>query len=699
MGASTLTYQVPRGEKKLLHSLPIGMQAEILFLLGAFKSIDVAKPKAPELARLAAEAGAKNYRGSTVKSLDRKRGEYRNGTKHHDAGDWTMLVDRARVPDWHVKQRKRLHEGNVRLPAEFVEYWKGLHNENKRSGRQAHDKLVRLWRQGEKIPGYGHWWTWHRSEFPQMPKRQTCPPDLPPGWSYENLMRPQYKPDTTETSLARRGIAAARETLPTIIGTRVGMRPFEHIVLDDWRADFQVHVDCKEVADLNGILAMDVASATALRFGVRPATRRDDGVATGLKRIDTKSVLAGLLFTYGYPTEYVMNVWLENGTATITPDDAAAIYEATNGQVIVHYTSMISGRVFGFKDQPVGNFKGKAWLESFFNLLHNICADIKGQQGAHYQLRARELPMRIRAFTDLAKKQAELPEQLKHSLQYRVPFVDVAGGRDGIQAALRLLNHRTRHDLEGFERVLKWRRKGTHDDWQPMCLLEGATPDFLDKIETHTFLESPWDRLNRLCDGVKFEKVHADAMPMLLAKHKQVTIEKPGQVNVGSRSKPVTYTDIDDPRLKPGAKFLAYIDTQDDEWIHLTTPDTGYVVSLRKDTPVQRGDTERLSREIEARTGYIKRKIETARGYDREASELAEDAQHNKLIAEQAGAINLVELPVNAETAPVPVFAEQIHAAGSAVADHRREVEEKTRAAADYSELAQSVIAGRNRKP
>jgi len=128
---------------------------------------------------------------------------------------------------------------------------------------------------------------------------------------------------------------APERSLPeraTVIGTREGLRFMEWVVLDDWRSDFRV-VDprAQKAVQLNGILALDVACALAMRFGVRPAVPQEDGTEEGLKRRDAKAVIAGILLTYGYPLDYICNIIVERGTATISPDDAAAIEEATGG--------------------------------------------------------------------------------------------------------------------------------------------------------------------------------------------------------------------------------------------------------------------------------------------------------------------------------------------------------------------------------
>ena len=88
--------------------------------------------------------------------------------------------------------------------------------------------LYRQWQAGESIPGYGTWQEWFMDTHEHYPLPQECPPDLPRGWSRQNLRR--YIPEDAELALAREGVSAARNLLPDVITTREGLRPLEVVM-------------------------------------------------------------------------------------------------------------------------------------------------------------------------------------------------------------------------------------------------------------------------------------------------------------------------------------------------------------------------------------------------------------------------------------------------------------------------------------
>lgn len=689
------SYDPPVAELPAFHKLEMPVQREIRFTLKALKAIDAAprgKIGAAMRAQARAAASAGYARGLDPKSLERKRKLF-----HKSNGDWTVLVDRNKVKDWSPEQRCRVDGISGALPAEFKTYWCGLCQENNRSGRQAHDKLIRQWYAGESIPGYGMWWQWFMEQFPNRPLPPACPPELPEGWSYDTLMR--YAPHPVVMALARRGIAAGLEEIPSMVRTRAGLMPMQYVVLDDWRCDWRVHVPgVEEACMLNGILAMDVATATCLRFGIRPSVPREDGSHEGLIRLDTKSIIASILMTYGYPTDYKMTFIVERGTATISPDDAQAIYEVTNGQVLVRFTSMISGRVFGFEDRAVGNFRGKAWLESFFNLLHNACGDIPGQIGAHYSIQPSEIHGRSAMNKVLVKAQAQIPAALQNALQYRFPFPGVAESRDALNYVFNVLNNRTRHELEGFDQTIDF-RFGEMEQWISAAQIKNLQipPEVIERMPSRPRPESPMERRDRKLQGVTFKRVHPSCGPRLIENHKLVTVEKEGELNLGTTSKPIYYRDRTSPYLKPGNKFLAYINTQDDEWIQITTGKGAYVCSLRKERAVAQGDAEATSKAIAEKTGQLKRAIAEARRNDLTAPRQLADIEHNLALATREEAVDLVPVPVAAGVnADVPEFAQVIATARGAVQGVRNEQIAEANArkarhlaeAGDYQDLA-----------
>jgi hypothetical protein len=661
------TYPIPQADKEAFHrDLPMDMQLEIVEILQAFWTVDHAphgatmQTWAAEVARINAYFATKMIgRRVTVKGLGNSMAQFRKSGK-----DWTVLIDRRRVTDWDQGERRSMPHGDPVHP-DFVDFVRGLACRQARSSEQAIDELHRRWRAGEHVPGYGVWTSWFADTYPGEPYPDQAP--LPRSWSRSSLRR--LMPPPAELAGARRGVSAALAKLPDIIRTREGLRPMEFVVMDDWRADFMCFVPgVDDAVEINGILAMDVACALPLRYGLRPALPREDGSSEGLKRIDTKSLVVDMLIRHGYPLDYPCTLIVENGTATITPDDAKAIEIVTDGQVKVRWTSMISGRVFGFADRPVGNFKGKAWLESFFSLLHNAAGNIQGQIGASYDVRPRSIPARIAELRSLVRAEKALPAHMRESINYRHPFVSLKDAKSALDFVFNFLGQRTHHNCEGFDQILKV-RLSPKDPWRSVSDLvaAGNNREALLALGPRPMIESPKERWTKLTRDVRFGKLPFSSMPMLLANHKEVVVEEAGEINLGSARHPAVYRDRRSAWLVPGRKYLAWFSTTDGEWCHLTQ-DKRYVCSVPRATASSLVDSDAASREIAAKQGQLKQVLRRIRSYDLGADERRQTLEANLTAAQtQLAAQEYALAPaINADAIPEGHVVTDMRAAAAA---------------------------------
>lgn len=626
------TYEIPESDLAAFAGLPLDHQVEIRAMLQVFWRVDQAAHG--ETMQAWHDAIAESNANLESRSIDmrfKRQTLYGIRKAFLDSGkDWAACIDRRKAPEWDPIERKMLGDVGTKLPDALVEYLQGLALRHNRSSTQAIEELYRAWRRGEAIPGYGVWTSWYAREFPLQAMPPAAP--IPAGWSRRNLRR--YMPQPAALEMARRGIAAAQAQLPSIIRTRAGLRPMEYVVFDDWRADFLVHVPgVPKAVELHGILGMDVACALALAYGIRPALPREDGTHEGLKRLDTKSLVVDLLLRHGYPLDYVMHVIVENGTATITPADAKAVEEATQGQVRFHWTSMISGTVFGWQDRPVGNFKGKAWLESFFNLLHNACGSIAGQIGPHYDERPRSIPARDAELRALVKAQDLLPAQVRESLQYRMPFVSLRDAKVALDHVFHFLNNRDDHALEGWDSVLKVRLT-EQDPYRAVSELVsgGHNPEILRGLNPKPIRETPAERSIRLRQGFRFARLPMASVPLLLANHREVVVEVEGEINCGSKSSPALYRDLRSPHLTVGRKFLAYQSSTDDGWIHLTDG-RRYICSAPRLDAIGMADREALRLASKEKHGQLKRILKGVQRLDIDAPQRLTDTEHNLALA------------------------------------------------------------------
>lgn len=679
------SYPIPQAEMDQFCRLPLAHQAEIRQQLRVFWAVDhAAHRERGEAWRVAILEANGVLAAAGYDPLPKLSALYARRQAFLAAGrDWAALVDRRKAPCWDAASRRVVDVATGGLPSLFIDFLKGLAQRHSRSNEQAIEELYRLWRAGEEVPGYGIWSSWWMREHAGEPFPARAP--LPPGWGRRNLRR--YMPAPAELAAARRGVAAALAKLPCIVRTREGLRPMEYVVLDDWRADFMVCVPgVQRPVELNGILAMDVASAISLRYGIRPALPKGEDGSEGLKRVDTRSLVADLLVRYGFPLDYPCNLIVENGTATITPADAEAIADVTSGQVVTHWTSMISGRVFGWEDRPVGNYRGKAWLESFFNLLHNAAGTVAGQIGAHYEDRPRSIPARERELVALQKATAALPAHLRETMAYRLPFPTLKEAKAALDFVFHFLNHRENHACEGFDQVLKVRLTES-DPWRPVSdlLAQGQPRDALMALGPRPFVETPMERWMRLKRDVRWGRVPMSALPLLLAHHREVVVDLEGEVNLGSKSSPLIYRDRRCPHLVSGRKFLAYLSTVDGDWAHLVE-NGRYVCSVPKLHATRMADIAAAREQIAEKQAQLKRTLKQVQAVDLDAPQRLADIERNLRLAERqvAGQSQAIAPALQAVCAGVSESAQDVGQAEAALANEaaRRGAEEQRVSAA-----------------
>ncbi len=508
--------------------------------------------------------------------------------------------------------------GQRALPALFIEHWIKLCEGYQRdlSRKRAHDKLkqqYRRWRAGDStaaIPGY-----------------RECPPQsatgLPRGWDYTNLCRKlKARQSRAEHALATRGIAAARAFLPHVIQDVSQVRPLEYVVFDDVEIDFLISVPGSFTpVKLRLLVAMDLCSRVILGFGVRPAVTRPDGVEDSLKLRDMKCIVARTLSRLGFPLDYIMTLIVERATATLKEGDIAALNEISQGQIRVSLTSMISGSVFEFQDRSTGNSWGKAWLESFFNYLHNELGDREGQKGRRYDLAPAELHGRSKELATLMRAGQRMPLALRQQL--RLPFMSGEEALHELNAAFAKANARTDHALQGFDQVQEWRLDSAHP-WAPreeLPLLADrlgiALPDLSARAEWNPAprMESPNERLNRLIGAVARQEVSPAALRLLMDEHRAARFED-FQFSFDYQGKEYIYLPGDAlcAQLDQGAKYLVWFDPQEMDRVFLTRgfPHVGWLGELKLFRRTHRGSLDEKKeslREVKHRLNLAARQV------------------------------------------------------------------------------------------
>ena len=713
----SLTFEVPPHDLSEFQSLPDTVREDVKRALGACKTIHESDKKRPAIQRLALVHN--NRPGFTFESLRAKYYWYAltgkkasKGLPERQPGDWRCFVNYARCQ----KLPKTARSDAVALPPDFVEFLRGLFQQNKRKSAPAMRKLYRLWHMGESIPGYGTWQEWFFEHHPLHPLPQHCPPDLPEGWSKSNLGR--YIPEEADLALAREGIAAARQYIPSILNTRDGLRPLEFVMFDDVRTDFRIIVPgFISPIELNLLVALDLATGMILRYGLRPAIPREDGVKEHLRLHDMKCLIAGLLLQYGVPIDYVMTLVVENATAAIRDATERALSEFSGNHIAVSRTMMICGTAIwaGYKDKAGGNPRGKAALESTFNLMHNELADLPGQIGRRYDQGPSELAGRTKEAEALARTSRHLTVQQR--MELRLPFLNSDQARVGLTDMFNRLIHRTDHAMEGFAVVGEF-REVEFEQWRPECELLGLPPERRGQVlwRNPPRRESPlerWDRLVNSVGGVNaFSKPHAGAVARLYEEHLQKEITN-SEITFKFEKQQYVYrianlinaeaqrTQRNAEKLQNGEKVLIYFDPQDLAMIHVTDGQGGYLGSIPRTRGIRRGDKEALKTEFEAQRKALHEVQDRVSARMPEVAEehIADMAHNTEVLTnalEDAQAIDIAPIPgpstPDTRHSSEPEFSAAIGAAKLQAQVAQRQAAARIRSDKDLARLADKAL-------
>lgn len=336
----------------------------------------------------------------------------------------------------------------------FLEFWKALQSEYQRGNvaKQAHRALTnrwKRWRAGDEtcaIPGY-----------------DACPPpafgtDLPGGWSYTNLCR--HKPNKYQAALIKQGPRAASRYLPSVRTTREGLAPGQVIMWDDhWGDTLVIHPGdpSREPVRPVGFFAMDVASACITGQWWKPMLRRlSTGTREGLSQADFYWFMLHHLSRYGIRQDTGTMFIVEHGTAAIRPDSDMenGLFRVLGDKFSIDRSGRYGQPAFRgmlYNGPSTGNFRHKANLESFFNLLENASCAMEGAAGRNPDEKPEEQYGLMKAATwylrtlEDARLSAERRALLASPLRFYSDF------RAQSAAIVQALNERRDHSLQDWE--------------------------------------------------------------------------------------------------------------------------------------------------------------------------------------------------------------------------------------------------------
>lgn len=562
--------------------------------------------------------------GCSPGHIRKQLGRWRSGTADFDAGDWRILVNKARAGvAWWGGQADP-------LPEAFLDHVAGFHGQNQRGKfRTQYRALIRQWdrwRQGDptaKLPGY-----------PECPAPDPAGRH-PVGWSYRNLLRltkarPHHR---AELAIHTLGTAAALKLLPGVPGTREGVRPLEYVFFDDVYLDRKVIVSgWREPCRLLQLGCLDYCSGMYLKFGQQPELPTEDGARERLKERYMTWLVAALLEEYGWPAEYPMHLILERGTATLRRAEAQSLYDLTGGQVRCCYTTMEGELALLWEERSTGNSRGKAALESWHNLFHNECATLPGQIGKDRDHCPAEIAGRTKEAVALATATALLPPE--QSARLKLPFSDKDKAFLETLDIVNRVNRRVMHDLEGFEWVPLWRVRGVPMNWQPEAALASAPQalDHLDLLEWDRRRERPIERFHRLTQGLTFHKLPPGIIGRFCADAHvlgKITAYEFAFERDGKRYTYIPPTAAD--ALPEGNEYLGYFNPFQPDLIHLATKDGAYVTTWPRETKVRRGDQAALADALKRKRSFLNANLATVRRQRAEEITAADQAARDNL--------------------------------------------------------------------
>ncbi len=583
---------------------------------------------------------------------------------------------------WRGLFHGQLNVERTRISPESAEFIWGWMQTNKRSSKQGfRDFIEKHWRAGFQVPGVpvtgqlGTWKDWFRFKWPLRELPLECPTDLPRGWKYDNLMRPCHKPSKSELLASRQGVSAALSALPSIPGTRADMRWLEFVTIDDVKLDFRIHVPgIGKPVDLVCLVVMDISTGVILGVGFRPVLLREDGSGEKLKLRDTKAMIVRLLTNHGIPP-YGMTLILENGTATVDEAFEQALRDAVGDLVRISHASMLGGTVWdgGFADRAVGNSKSKAWLESFFNPMHNALASLPGQTGRRYDVAPQDDHGRRKELAMLVKAEKFLC--LAERLVLRKPYLSLEEAEQELWEVFHALHRSREHRLEGFSKVLAW-RFSEGEPWR-IWDIEPPPPAAVDVILTDSVNETKLERAARLADGVVCMTLAPSCVPALLETQKVITFEK-GEVQFTWEERRYRFTPYTPENIAvldmlaergEGCKALAYFDATDPSAMYVRDEKGVWLGMLHQTGKLSRHDREGVKAAIATKKRLLAATIEKVNKRSPEvAAQREEDIAHNLEVVQRAAQDHQVTIIAPGTTTQLPTSHVHIQLAQAATA-------------------------------
>lgn len=438
------------------HNLTDAARRRFDLLKGSMMTIEKALRSRRKLRPVCADLSCELKEGGIDLSAERLRKRYYEWQQKGDR----VLID-LRLCGGSLSTRTK---GRTRIPARVLQLW---HADCQRRADKAPEAAAWRWlmdelHAGKTIEGLGTWETLWLQLHPHDETPLHCPWNHhrpPPGWTLSNFRR-QVGPSKISQALATDGVGAGKALLAKHAGVRIdwtSLRLMEVVYFDDHDLDFGCIVD-GQIVRLRLLLARDARTRRVLAYGVRPRLVGEDGVRQSVTRRDMQHLIAGLLYTFGLPRDYPVRLVVENAAAAVATEFEPVLLRATGGRVTVERTGLYEQmvRLGGYLEKG-GSPTGKAMHESGFKLLDIQLAKVRGQMGSNYTVKPDEYDPRIRATQKLLNSPNAESLLAADASGIRLPFCNLWEAHAELNEALRVIDYRTSHKLEGFLDVTEFR--------------------------------------------------------------------------------------------------------------------------------------------------------------------------------------------------------------------------------------------------
>jgi len=365
-----------------------------------------------------------------------------------------------------------------------------------------------------------------------------------------------------------------------------------HYLFDDVVHDHFVNIlDTRQTGRPVEFHAMDLFSAHKFAWGMRVRTENEiTGKMESLRGDMMRLLVAQVMSQHGFNAERGTEMVVEHGTAAIGPDLEDLLEKLTEGKVTVRRSGMEGDPAFTgqYAGRGRGNFRFKAALESWHNLLHNELGALPAQAGMDVDRRPEELHGLLRAndalldaYTALMQEDPVRAGWLQWEVLSFEQFLEVAG------MIYHRINSRTEHTLEGWEMNVV-PVASTH-------LIGSGNGNGAPLMRRMSPLEV-WSRDRRALTRLRPEQV---ALILYRDNAEERTVDR-GEIVFQDRSISSDRLRFDAARFRDGTKFQAVLNPLAPEALYLFDARGGFVGAIPRVHRVDRADQEALARRFGA---------------------------------------------------------------------------------------------------